>query len=416
MKYLATITLCVAAAVAQQPSGQAPIGLGNFMSTLASTYNLLTKTLTDAGQQLGKGVPPNIVLSEALSKVLNEAKLHTRVDISSQTRLRSESKKSKASFGPYKLVGKNDYRPMSEVFSLDPRGQGTVSFIGKGNLCGGKDCTILSARIGLTYADGTDATPETGVYIHHLLSFLPGVPSVNSIGFCDVAEPEKDIGFFNNIVGNNLPFSPFTGRGEDGGPVSMIFTSGDGKFNSGFHIGKDDVIVVQSDIVNYKNVSQNVYVTYEYEWVEGFQGVKAITTLLSVAGCLLVIPPKVNMTGRAVTVSRKFPITNDATLLNMRGHMHDGGDEMILAVNNKTVCNSLAEYKSKALWSMTSCGNPVEVKKGDYITLSSVYDVTKHPLRPGVMDSHSHAKNVFGMNDLMGMYAVTFATKPKPKA
>jgi hypothetical protein len=28
------------------------------------------------------------------------------------------------------------------------------------------------------------------------------------------------------------------------------------------------------------------------------------------------------------------------------------------------------------------------------------------------MDSHSHAKNILGMNDLMGMYGVTFAAKP----
>jgi hypothetical protein len=37
------------------------------------------------------------------------------------------------------------------------------------------------------------------------------------------------------------------------------------------------------------------------------------------------------------------------------------------------------------------------------------------------MNTHSHAKNVFGLNDLMGMYAVTFSPKgnasaPLPKA
>jgi hypothetical protein len=31
--------------------------------------------------------------------------------------------------------------------------------------------------------------------------------------------------------------------------------------------------------------------------------------------------------------------------------------------------------------------------------------------RPGVMDSHSHAKNIFGLNDLMGMWGVVFAAK-----
>jgi hypothetical protein len=31
------------------------------------------------------------------------------------------------------------------------------------------------------------------------------------------------------------------------------------------------------------------------------------------------------------------------------------------------------------------------------------------------MNTHMHAKNILGMNDLMGMYGVTFATKPRPQ-
>lgn len=60
--------------------------------------------------------------------------------------------------------------------------------------------------------------------------------------------------------------------------------------------------------------------------------------------------------------------------------MHDGGDKMILTVNNKTVCESFPEYKDKRLWSMSACSGPVDVKKGDWLTLASVYDVPKHPL------------------------------------
>lgn len=101
---------------------------------------------------------------------------------------------------------------------------------------------------------------------------------------CDVPEPQKDIGFLNKIISGSLPFSPFTGRGEDGGPVNMLFTSEDGKFNSGFHLGKEDRILVQSDLVNYKNESQSIYLTLDYEYVPGFQGTQAITTLLSVTG------------------------------------------------------------------------------------------------------------------------------------
>jgi hypothetical protein len=29
---------------------------------------------------------------------------------------------------------------------------------------------------------------------------------------------------------------------------------------------------------------------------------------------------------------------------------------------------------------MTSCTTPYDVKKGDYLTIDAVYDVTKHPM------------------------------------
>jgi hypothetical protein len=173
---------------------------------------------------------------------------------------------------------------MAEFMSLDPRGQGMISHLTKGGFCGDEDCTILSARVGVAYEDGKEATPDTGVYIHHLLAFSISRPAVNAIGMCDVKDPKNDIGFFNKLLSGSLPFSPFTGRGEDGGGVNMLFTSEDGTFDSGFHLGKEDRILVQSDLVNYKNESQKIYLTMDYEYVPGFQGTQAITTLLSVTG------------------------------------------------------------------------------------------------------------------------------------
>jgi hypothetical protein len=60
--------------------------------------------------------------------------------------------------------------------------------------------------------------------------------------------------------------------------------------------------------------------------------------------------------------------------------MHDGGDKMILAVNDKPVCESFPEYRGTELWSMSSCGTSIPVQKGDWITLTSVYDIPKHPM------------------------------------
>jgi hypothetical protein len=42
-----------------------------------------------------------------------------------------------------------------------------------------------------------------------------------------------------------------------------------------------------------------------------------------------------------------------------------------------------------------------------------VWDFADWTRRSGVMNPHSHATNIFGLNDLMGMYGVVFAAKPK---
>jgi hypothetical protein len=66
--------------------------------------------------------------------------------------------------------------------------------------------------------------------------------------------------------------------------------------------------------------------------------------------------------------------------------MHDGGDKMILYVNGNEVCTSKPIYETNGignetvLTGMTVCPAPVKVKKGDFLTMKSVYDLAKHPL------------------------------------
>jgi hypothetical protein len=61
--------------------------------------------------------------------------------------------------------------------------------------------------------------------------------------------------------------------------------------------------------------------------------------------------------------------------------MHNGGDRMELAVNGKDVCISKARYNSNGVISgMSFCDTAIPVKKGDYVTMRSVYDLVKYPL------------------------------------
>jgi hypothetical protein len=72
--------------------------------------------------------------------------------------------------------------------------------------------------------------------------------------------------------------------------------------------------------------------------------------------------------------------------------MHDGGDSVIAFVNGKKICTSTATYGSAGAqtivdgkkWTtiskMSECIEPLELKKGDNITIEATYDNVAHPL------------------------------------
>ena len=54
---------------------------------------------------------------------------------------------------------------------------------------------------------------------------------------------------------------------------------------------------------------------------------------------------------------------------------------MVLAVNDKEVCVSQADYgtTSSVIAGMSQCLDPVQVNEGDYFTLTAIYDLKAHP-------------------------------------
>jgi hypothetical protein len=73
--------------------------------------------------------------------------------------------------------------------------------------------------------------------------------------------------------------------------------------------------------------------------------------------------------------------------------MHDGGTSVTMFLNNKPVCVSKATYGGagsalqvngkewQTITTMSECSNPVDIKKGDILTVSATYDTKNHPLR-----------------------------------
>jgi hypothetical protein len=56
---------------------------------------------------------------------------------------------------------------------------------------------------------------------------------------------------------------------------------------------------------------------------------------------------------------------------------------MYLFINDKFICTSDAKYggpENITISEMTHCRGPIPVKKGDILTMTAEYDLTKHPL------------------------------------
>jgi hypothetical protein len=259
-----------------------------------------------------------------------------------------------------------------------------------------RNCTVLKGHVGLESLDGKALGPKEGVYIHHILSF-------------DTSKRQKS--FLSGCSGISGALgalgSKFIGTGEDNNNVEVWYTTRDGAHQGGFHVGASDSFMMQIDLVSYKKEASKAYVTMEMEYLPGVIGPDTRETLLSVTGCG-VGSIKISESGPTNTTSSKYTFTEDGQILGAKGHLHAGGDKMVMYINGKFACESKAQYGGEkgaaAIDNMSLCTmKPINVKKGDVLTMMAAYDLSKHPVRH---ESHGMGS---GMPDIMGMWDLIFA-------
>ena len=142
--------------------------------------------------------------------------------------------------------------------------------------------------------------------------------------------------------------------------------------------------MMQIDLVSYKKETSKVYVTMEMEYLPGIIGPDTRETLLSVTGCG--VPSiKISESGPTNTTSAKYTFLEDGQILGAKGHLHAGGEKMVMYINGKFACESKAMYGGEkgaaAIDNMSLCTTkPISVKKGDVLTMVASYDVSKHPV------------------------------------
>ncbi|KAF1811598.1 hypothetical protein P152DRAFT_483041 [Eremomyces bilateralis CBS 781.70] len=331
-----------------------------------------------------------------------------------EPKIRKDAKRVKYAWGPYELLGASADKPAGS-FSMDPNGQSFMSSVT--GVAG--PAAVLAGKVGLMYEDGCEANIETGIYTHHILTRATGKKDVPFVGRCpteDGKPANSSSGLSSLLAGLNIG-SGFIGAGEDNGNEPNMYTNSDGTYPSAFNIAAGEKFSAQLDLVNYKETTQKLYITFDIEYLEGSAENDATSALLSVTGCGA-DPIATSKDGPASTKSKKWGILSDGYIVSAKGHLHDGGDKMVLFLNDKEVCTSEAIYGGaggtttingkewEMLNGMSQCSNSIAVKAGDYISMEAFYDLAKHPLREdqggaGHDDGHSLG--------IMGMFSLSYA-------
>jgi hypothetical protein len=174
------------------------------------------------------------------------------------------------------------------------------------------------------------------------------------------------------------------------------YTTADGSFKAGFYIAKDAPIMQMIDVINYNNDTRTVYTVSEVEFLQGKQPgfLQSVSTGIDVGMCtsqsgLGIYAPKdqlkFSFEGKEMTFER------DGYILNAWGHLHDGGKDMVVKLNGKEMCRSIAEYGGpghevtvggevqKTISGMTRCSDALEVAKGDKLSITANFDMKEHP-------------------------------------
>jgi hypothetical protein len=287
-------------------------------------------------------------------------------------------------YGPYVVPASNE----TTLDTMTTMEKGSLQFLKKVDpVC--LDCVVLRGHTAVEYEDGTHANVDTGIYLHHavMLNFAKKERMINCAGFGNMLNP-KGPGLF---IG---------GASEGAASVEggNMYSTPDGSFKSGYHVAPTDTFGMWGEIMNYAPVRKTVYLVTDADYIPSRPADYLDTHTMPFTATSCATGPFVKPPSKQYSLkSKAWQIPSTGYIVNMKGHMHDGGDSVQVSLNYKMVCNSLASYGSSkeyqtnetlsdgtkwaTLSDMSMCADPIAVTKGDNITIVANYDTNKHPMR-----------------------------------
>jgi hypothetical protein len=148
-----------------------------------------------------------------------------------------------------------------------------------------QDATMIFHNTTLQYENGDVASQSNGVYNHHLafVNLNKVTPPFSGCGTGAIA---------------TIPKMPSTMMGASEEIGSSAYSTPDGKFNSGYYVGKSDKIVMSGEVVNYTNDTKVIYAVSDIEYIPGRpkESLDVVVQVLSVNQCdsnnIMLRPPE----------------------------------------------------------------------------------------------------------------------------
>ncbi|KAF2663351.1 hypothetical protein BT63DRAFT_461460 [Microthyrium microscopicum] len=307
------------------------------------------------------------------------------------------AKRIRMTWGPLKLRGANSTTKVGSGMSMDPGGTGHNFLV---DTDFPTDVTLLDGVVEVQGMDFKRVTLDQNVYTHHYLVY-------------DLMKPQKPS--FTCANGKSISYVPIPGTVVLGGAAedAEAHYATPTMKKTGYYVKKDTPILMNLDVVNYNPADIDVYASADIEYIpgkpEGMLDASPVFVPVSACDKGMVIPGIV-MTPKGqnkFTLNSTSIIASEDSLMFMfRGHMHDGGSNIEVKINDKVACNSKAIYggpghvgkthdgKSwETIGAMVTCPEGVMVKKGDKIDIQANYDLLAHPAREA---GHGHGGGMLG--------------------
>jgi hypothetical protein len=253
-----------------------------------------------------------------------------------------------------------------------------------------RDITILTSESEVQTKEFKRATTTEGIYNHHNVFMDVSKPPLSVYGCSDPKLQQKSTSF---------PFSLLAGGATE--TAISQFSTNKGDVKAGYYLSKTRIIITIVDVVNYKNETQDIYTVTDLEYLlgkpEGYLDSNQQRIDPGICG-----GPQGSAIHAPAGVS-KFSINSTGIImkesgwiLNSFAHMHDGGVNIVLKINDKVMCDSRALYGGDGFVTTTSdgkvwetirettkCVDPIPVRKGDRMDMQANYDTDLHP-RSGI--------------------------------